>query len=158
MIHYKFVHRFYFTPRRLYQMKLKSNPFCDFCSGNTVGTFFHLVWQCPEVNRLWENISSILSVVVERTIPCSPSLLLLHDISSLKLTTNNSRLLFAGLTAAKRMIACRWKPPHVTSIKEWLSSYKDIAQLELTTARLHSAKTQNISSWSNLVKKIESLM
>lgn len=153
MIHYKFVHQSYFTPQRLYQMKLKNNPLCDFCPGNTAGTFFHLVWQCPEVNRLWENISSILSVVMDRTVPCSTSLLLLHDISSLKLTINNSRLLLAGLTAAKRMIACCWKPPHTLSIKEWLSSYKDIAQLELTTAQLHSAKIQNISCWSNLVNK-----
>lgn len=81
---------------------------------------------------------------MEKAVPCSQSLLLLNN-TSLNLTINNRRLLLAGLTAAKRMIACRWKPPHILSTKEWLSSYKDVAPLELTTARLHSAKTQNIN-------------
>ncbi len=60
MIHYKFIHRSYLTPCRLQQMKLRANPFCDFCSDNTIGTFLHMVWQCPEVNRFWENVSSII--------------------------------------------------------------------------------------------------
>lgn len=68
MIHYKFVHRSYFTAQRLHQTRLKNNPSCDFCPGDTVGTFFHLVWHCPEVNRLWKNISSILSDVTERAV------------------------------------------------------------------------------------------
>nr|XP_055061237.1 uncharacterized protein LOC129444531 [Misgurnus anguillicaudatus] len=104
MIHYRLVHRSYLTLRRLQQMNFRDNPFCDFCTDNTVATFYHMVWQCPEVNRFWYSISSILSNIVKEPIPFSPCLFLLNDTSSLKLTINNLRLLLAGLTAAKRMI------------------------------------------------------
>lgn len=158
MIHYKLIHRFYLTPRRLQQMKLRDNPYCDFCPDNTIGTFLHLVWQCPEGNRFWENVSNIMSSIIERAIPHSQCLLLLNDTSFLELTTNDRRHLLAGLTAAKRMVACRWKPPHALSVREWLSSYRDIAQLEFCTARLHYAKTQNIICWSKQLEKISVLL
>ncbi|CAM4652875.1 unnamed protein product [Leuciscus chuanchicus] len=72
--------------------------------------------------------------IIKEPIPPSPCLLLLNDTSSLKLTINNRRLLLAGLTAAKKMIVCRWKPPHTLSMRKWLASYRDIVQLELSTA------------------------
>ena len=80
-------------------------------------------------------------------------LLLLNDTSSLKLTINNKRLLLAGLTAAKRMIACCWKPSHALWLKECLSFYWDFAQLDVSTARLHYAKTSNIDCRSKLLNK-----
>ena len=113
-----------------------------------------MVWQCPEVNRFWHSVSSVMSSIIEGAIPHSQCLLLLNDTSSLKLTVNSKRLLLAGLTAAKRMIAYRWKPPHELSMTEWLSSYRDIAQLELSTAHLHYAKTSNIDCWTKLLEKI----
>ena len=115
-------------------MKLRANPYCDFRSDNTIGTFYHMVWQCPEVNRFCENVSSVMSDIMGRDVPHSKHLLLLNDTSSLELTINDKSFLLAGLTAAKRMVACSWKPPHALLVREWLSSYQDIAQLELSTA------------------------
>ena len=158
MIHYRLIHRFYLTPRRLQQMKLRDNSYCDFCTDNIIATFYHMVWQCPEVNRFWYSVSSIMSSIIKGPIPLSPCLLLLNDTSSLKLTINNRRRLLAGLTAAKRMIVCRWKPPHTLLMRRWLSSYRDIVQLELSTARLHYAKMSNIDCWSELLEKINEMM
>jgi len=157
MIHYRLIHRFYLTPRRLQQMKLRDNPFCDFCSDNTIATYYHMVWQCPEVNSFWHSISSILSSILKRPIPLSPCLFLLNDTSSLNLTINNRRLLLAGLTAAKKMIVCRWKPPHTLLMSKWLSSYREIAQLELSTARLHFTKSFNIDCWLELLEIINEM-
>ena len=50
IIHYKFTHKYYLIPQRLQQMKLRDNPYCDFCPDNTIATFYHMVWQCPEIN------------------------------------------------------------------------------------------------------------
>ena len=157
MIHYKFIHRSYLMPQRLLHMKLRTNPYCDFCPDNTIGTFFHMIWQCPEVNRFWKNISSTLSDIIGRAIPHSEHLLLLNDTSSLQLNITDRRLLLAGLTAAKKIVVCRWKSPHTLSVREWISSYRDIIQLELSTARLHCAKTCNIICWSKILEKIKIL-
>lgn len=88
----------------------------------TCGTFLHTV-----------------SNITGRAISHLQSLLFLNDTFSLELTTNDGLLLLAGLTAAKKMVACRQKSPHALSVKEWFSSYQDIAQLELSTAQIHHA-------------------
>lgn len=139
-------------------MKLKDNPFCDFCSGNAIGTFLHMVWECPEVYSLWKNICDILSIIMEREIPHKQRLFLLNDTSNLKLSFAECRQIFPGFTAAKRMIACRWKLKQTLSVGQWLLSFKDIAQLELSAARIHDAKSDNISSWINLLAKIDVLL
>lgn len=154
MIHYKIIHRAYLYPRRLHQMKLKDNQYCDFCPDNTIGTFFHMVWQCPEVFQFWENVAKILPNITGRAIPCTPRLLLLDDTSKLNMTINNRRIFFAGFTAAKKMIVCRWKSVQPLTVREWLLSYRDIIQLELSAAWIHGAKTENISCWSNLLSTV----
>uniref|UniRef100_A0A3B4A4Q2 Protein kinase domain-containing protein n=1 Tax=Periophthalmus magnuspinnatus TaxID=409849 RepID=A0A3B4A4Q2_9GOBI len=83
MIHYKIIHRAYLYPRRLHQMKIKDNPYCDFCAGKTIGTFLHMVWECPEVKHFWENVSRTLSKIIGVTIPCTQRLILLNDSSKL---------------------------------------------------------------------------
>jgi len=158
MTHYNFTHRSYFTPQRLYQMKFRDDPYCGFCSSNKMGTDIHMVWQFPEVDRFWLNISSILSNLLARAVPHSQHLLLLNDTSSLDLTVNEKRLLLAGLTAVKKIIACRWKSPHMLSMGEWLLNYKEIAQMELAKVWLHHAKAQNVSCWSSLLQRICALL
>lgn len=138
-------------------MKLKDNPYCDFCLDKTIGTFLHMVWQCPNVHRFWENVASTLSNIIERQLPHTERLLLLNDTANLKLSINERRQIIAGLTAAKKMIACRWKLRQPLSVEKWLSSFKEIAQLELSAARMHGAKSVNISCWSNLLSKIQLL-
>ena len=120
MIQYKIIHRSYLSPQRLQHMNLRTNPYCDFCPVNTIGTFLHIIWQSPEVNRFWKNT---LSDITGKVIPHSQNLLLLNDSPSLQLNINDKRLLIAGLTAAKRMVVCRRKSPHALSVREWPSSY-----------------------------------
>ena len=157
-IHYKFIHRFYYTPRKLHQMKCRDNSFCGFCPDNITGTYMHMTWDCPEVNRFWWKVTGILSTLMDKTIPCSQPLLLLNDTSTIKLSINDRRILLAGLTAAKKLIVCRWKPPHLLSVKEWLRSYREIAQLELSTSRLRHVNSENILYWTNLLEKINCLI
>lgn len=86
-------------------MKLKDNPYCEHCTDNTIGTFLHMVWKCPEVNSFWQNVATTLSNILGRVIPHTPRLLLLNDTSNINLTVNDHRVLLAGLTAAKKTIA-----------------------------------------------------
>ena len=71
IIRYQCTHRSYSTPRRLQQIKLRDNPYWDFCPDITIATFYHMVWQCPEINKFWHNVSSIMSSIIEGAIPHS---------------------------------------------------------------------------------------
>lgn len=111
-IHLNFIYRTYMTPRKLYSMKFKDKPNCTLCFTGTVGTFFHMIWECPGVANFWKMVQSELSLLMSTPIPLSPSVFILNDLSQLKLPKSPRRVFLAGLTAAKKMLAVRWKLSH----------------------------------------------
>lgn len=157
-IHLNFVHRTYMTPRKLYNMKLKADPNCTLCHTNSVGTFFHLVWECPGVFNFWKAIRNGLSTLLHINVPLSPRVLLLNDMSQLNLRKAQQKVFLAGLTAAKKMVATRWKPPHSLSYRQWVLSFIDVAYLELSTARIHNAKEETIILWNQAVVDLKALL
>ncbi len=90
-------------------MKRTLNPYCQLCSPSTTSTFFHMVWKCPQVLSFWKTVVNRLSSLLGVTIPCSPVTVLLNDFSGLNLSMKHRRFLLLGLTAAKKMVAQRWK-------------------------------------------------
>lgn len=50
----------------------------------------------------------------------------------------------------KKMVACPQKPPHTLSVRKWLYSYQDTAQLELSAASLCYAKNTIVFHWDIL--------
>ena len=127
----------YLTPRKRHAMKIITSPNCDLCTLNASGTFLHMFWECPHVFAFWRHICSTLSDMLEVNIPLSPTLLLLNDDSSLELTLQQRRILWASLTAAKKMLALRWQPPHTLSWQRWANSFLDIVMMERSVARVH---------------------
>ncbi len=68
------------------------------------------------------------------SVPCSLIILLLNDDSQLLLYFSQRRYLFLGLTAAKKMLIQRWKPPHSLHITQWIALLYDIITSELSIA------------------------
>lgn len=114
-IHFNFIHRTYLTPRKAYLMNRLSSPNCTLCSDGLIGSYMHMYWECRDVNFFWDEVCATLSDVLGLTVPCSPTLLLLNDTASLNLTCISTHILLTGITAAKKMLALRWKPPHTVS-------------------------------------------
>ncbi len=80
LIHYKMVHMMYLSPRKRYLMKLSSSSNCNFCSGNSIGTYRHMFWDCPKVNHFWKQVSKTLKDILEVDISCCPKFLLLNGL------------------------------------------------------------------------------
>ena len=146
-IHYNFVHRTYLTPRRLCLMKMIGDASCTLCSLKTMGTFLHMFWECLPVARFWQNVASEVSTFVSGTVSATIPVVLLNDTSSLQISKCQKRIVLAGLTAAKKMVAVRWKPPHTLTIKQWLLTFLDIVYMELSTARINGARQVNVDMW-----------
>ena len=87
----------------------------------------------------------------------SPTSFILNDVSQLQINSTHKCVFFAGLTAAKKMVATRWKPPHTLTYRKWALTFLDIVYLEMSTARLHGAKEENINIWSNIAVKIQNM-
>lgn len=145
----------YLTPRKLHLMKLVPSPNCDLCPNHDVGSFMHMYWHCPGVVIFWEMVSSTLTKLFDVANPYCPKLFLLNDTSALSLSNCHYPVLFASLTAAKKLLALRWQPPHSLSRTLWLISLLDIVHMELSVARMHNAKQATITSWSLSIEKIK---
>ena len=75
-----------------------------------------MIWTCLPVAQFWNNIAFKLSVLVHDVVPVLLNVLILNDLSGFHLTKSQKRAVFVGLTAAIKMIATCWKPPHDMSI------------------------------------------
>ena len=80
--------------------------------------------------------------LVGKDIPLQPILLLLNDDSQLQLNEKQRKIMFAGLTAAK---------------KRQFFYFHDIVMMELSTARIHNTKASTIQIWANLAGNISEL-
>lgn len=157
-IHLKFCHRAYLTPRIRHQMGLVPDPYCSFCPHGTVGSFIHVVWECPGVFGLWGKVISTLTELTGVQLPMDPAVHLLNDDSHLSLTEKTRKIWLAGLTAAKKIVVQRWKPPHDISNTHWLRSFLDISYLELSSARVNDARPNTILMWTNLISNLKDLL
>ena len=155
MIHFNFVHRTYCTPRKRFRMNLALTPICDLCPIGISGSFYHMVWECADVKVFWGSVAVKLSGVLGVVVPVLPNILLLNDLSSLDLSILLRRRLLVGLTAAKRMVAQRWKAPHLLPIRQWISDTVSLAKLEMSIARMHGAKEANIKSWLSFISALQ---
>ena len=115
-----------------------------------------MVWECSDVKMFWSKVANKLLTVLGTHVPVSPKFLLLNDLTGLDLSIKLRRWLLAGLTAAKRMIAQRWKAPHLLPYHQWLDSTVDIANLEMSVARMHGAKESNVKSWLSFTEALQS--
>lgn len=157
-IHFNFLHRTYLTPVKLHHMKVVTTPLCTLCSLQAQGTFIHMFWDCPPVGQFWSNVASKLSELLQLTVPVSICVLVLNDLSTFNLSKFNKRVVFAGLTAAKKMIATRWKPPHSLAIKAWILSFLDVIYLELSTARVNGANERTLNSWRTIAVSLKDML
>lgn len=72
LIHFRFLHRTYLTPRKLHLMKLISSPNCELCPNRDIGSFMHMYWHCPGVVIFWKMISTTLSGLLNVEFPYCP--------------------------------------------------------------------------------------
>ena len=67
-------------------------------------------------------------------------------------------MFLAGLTAAKKIVAMRWKPPHSLNKQYWVLTFIDVVYLELSTARIHGAREDTIRLWAQTLEKLKGLL
>ena len=144
-IHHNFIHRTYLIPRKLHFMKVISDPSCTLCTLKTSGTFLHMTWECPPVAQFWQGVAAELTALISETVPVTIPVLLLNDLSALRVPVCQKHVMLACLTAAKKIIAVRWKPSHTLTIRQWVLTFLDVTYMELSTARINEAKEAVVS-------------
>ncbi len=89
-----------------------------------------MFWECLPVACFWRRISGQLSDILSVPISVTVTTLLLNDLSQLPNPRYQKRLTLAGVTAAKELIAMRWKHPDNLSVINWILTFLHIIYLE----------------------------
>uniref|UniRef100_A0A8C9ZF71 Reverse transcriptase zinc-binding domain-containing protein n=1 Tax=Sander lucioperca TaxID=283035 RepID=A0A8C9ZF71_SANLU len=120
LIHFKCIHRMYLTPRKRHAMKLIPSPYYHLCTLNVSGSFLHMFWECPNVFAFWRHLCLTFSDMLGVNIPLSLTLLLLNDDYTLELSLQQKRILWTGLTAAKKTLVLNRKYDQM----QWKHTYQ----------------------------------
>lgn len=158
LIHFKTIHRFYYTPYKRYRMKLLPNPYCSFCNTDASGTFLHMFWDCPMIQPFWKYVIVMLHDLTGLYLDLDPCLLLLNDDSKYQFSLGDKRVLMAGFTAAKKAILQQWITPDTNLKQFWIVSFHYIVCLECTTAKINKAKTTTVNTWMNIASALKELL
>ncbi len=116
-----------------------------------------MFWECPGVQLFWSQVTKSLAKILNKEVPCCPVLCLLNDNSKFPLSVHEKRIWLSGLTAAKKVLVVRWKPPHNLSLDQWWHLLIDILQLELSAVRCHRAQEKTLKSWTEAITAMKNL-
>lgn len=154
-IHYKIVHRYYFTPLKLFKMGLTQDSKCRKCH-KELGTFLHAIWDCPMVLPFWKVVLKNLEGWLKQPLPESPQLCLLMDKALMPpgLTKAEVRVTETGFIVAARLILRKWKSPHKPELVEWLKLMTETAAFEKMIARVNNVPSEMSQIWEVSVNYI----
>ena len=133
LLQYKWLTRVYITPEKLHHISNNIPDTCTKCQKDK-GTLIHCLWECPVIQRFWENILKCLSEIFGIKIPLCARLCILgiypeHFSQGKK----QSKILDFGLLHARRIIALNWKSMESPSISQWKRELSENIGLERLT-------------------------
>ena len=111
----------------------------------------HMYWYCEHVAHFWKMVTSTLSEMLGRDLPCTPTATLLNIFQYSK---SEKRIALSGLTAAKKILAQRWQPPHTLTRSQWLNTFLDLTVADIFFARMHCACETTLATWSEIYTKL----
>lgn len=145
----KFLHRAYYTPKRLTLMNPNTPVACPRC-GQSSATFFHMIWSCPRLRDYWLEIADTLSRVTSLELVTDPKLMLLNVFDS-RVRGKYTRLFLNYATFyARREIFLHWKdnaPPTVSLWRLKLNSVLPLYKLTYTNRNCPAKFDKIWSGW-----------
>ena len=142
---YKILMFWYRTPEFLLARKLTPSGQCWRC-GSSLGTHYHIFWECPMITPYWSKIHALLGKVLGVPIPLHPLYLLLG--LPLPKTPKTLRKLMAFiLLAAKRAIPQCWLTNVPPSFTQFLAAVTDIRRMERLTAVIEDSLASFDAIW-----------
>lgn len=76
-----FLYCMFMTQKGHFMIKISSSPNCNLCSLNQLGTFLHVMWECPLVQSVCQQIVKHLANAFGLEIDLTPRSMLLNDDS-----------------------------------------------------------------------------
>uniref|UniRef100_A0A803SS30 Reverse transcriptase domain-containing protein n=1 Tax=Anolis carolinensis TaxID=28377 RepID=A0A803SS30_ANOCA len=147
---YKIFYRWYITPAKLAKFnKGKSGDECWKCR-KSKGDLYHMWWGCKKIKGFWRSIQKEMEIIFQRKFVLKPAYFLLGLTDFFK-DLNNEKLFIYMISAARLVIAKKWKTPEVPSLEQWILKLMDIQNMDILTQIISQNTHKGIKTdWSKL--------
>lgn len=125
LIHFKLLHRIYYTPARLASIYQSVSADCWRCSFSTAAAD-HIFWSCLQIQQFWTAVTSCISEVLLVPIHLTIKVCLLGLVEEVVPSWAHRTLLNILLFYGRKAILLQWKKPGAPDIqynsgKGWLT-------------------------------------
>ncbi len=121
------VHQAYVSPYRYSKFNKQVSPNCMKCK-NSLGTLFHCLWECKNVEKNWILICEALSDVCKVTVKASPIMCLLGILPPP--LQEHKDIIHPLFKLARKAIMNKWVGDSLPLYREWLFMIKYLISLE----------------------------
>uniref|UniRef100_A0A670K5V5 Reverse transcriptase domain-containing protein n=1 Tax=Podarcis muralis TaxID=64176 RepID=A0A670K5V5_PODMU len=151
----KMFYRWYITPMKLSKMYKVSNK-CWKCNDKE-GSFYHMWWECRKVKQFWENIYIELKKILKYTFKKKPEIFLLGILGN-EIKKKDCKFVYYAVTAARVILAQKWKQQEMPMIDEWRSKLLDYTESDRMTGKIRYERDQKfIKEWGNYANYLENV-
>lgn len=155
LMQFKIMHRFYWTPSRLYRLGLSQTPNCWRCKSEQ-GDLIHVLWSCDKVQEFWERICENICQVSGTQIPLSPRVFVLGEGSILpggdKYIKNWVQ---TSLMIGRQILLRNWKTEGVPPFREWSAEMARVAAFEKMSYKRSGRMSVYAEKWGKYLTSLE---
>uniref|UniRef100_A0A8C5MQM8 Reverse transcriptase domain-containing protein n=1 Tax=Leptobrachium leishanense TaxID=445787 RepID=A0A8C5MQM8_9ANUR len=141
----KMLMRWYTTPTQLAHMSPNHPDLCWRSCGSK-GTFIHMWWECPQIQKFWTNILTMLSDALGKDVPRDPwNLLLSRPLEGF--TRHENKLISKISMAARRAVAETWRHQALPVMAKVSAKIQDTRIMDELTAVVRHTLPQFHKVW-----------
>lgn len=144
---YKILFFWYMMPDVLRAIYPSSSDRCWRCYRDK-GTLYHIYWSCPKIVPFWTEVQSLLTRLLGVQVPWSPKLFL-FGVSGLNIPRHSRKLMGHIITAARCLVALRWKKQTPPTQSDLYTRIKDVELMEKMTARIQDRLEIHDKVWED---------
>nr|XP_014351295.1 PREDICTED: uncharacterized protein LOC106705811 [Latimeria chalumnae] len=151
LMQYKIVNNLYWTPSRMYTLKLKQTPTCWRCQ-EEIGDIAHMIYFCNKLNRFWDGIIANINSVTGCTFLKEPWFCILHKkTQEPRVPTRDFKWGVIAVATAKKIILRHWKRDSLPTVEEWQLAMGDLAAFENSISKVNNSVQRHNRIWNQFL-------
>lgn len=143
--------RYFSTPKIVSEFIKGTSPLCWRGCG-MVGDHTHIFWDCPKLQKFWENIKNEITVILNVLLPLNLLYYVVGCIPTGLLYGDNLYILRVLLLIARKMITVSWRRNQHPTVEQWAGRLRQVYIMEELTAQLQMKKDIFVRKWTPVTR------
>ena len=139
--------RYFITPKISGRVAAEKQPCWRLC-GNMDADHEHVFWNCPNIEKYWDDVWSVIKEVLQYDIPKTSMILYLGNLTQEYMQFDDLYLVKVLLAASKKAITRLWRNSSSPTCEQWLCIVEELYVMERFTHRLRIQEELFLEKWT----------